>query len=978
MWLSSLDVTENVQKTRLTLPKGHTLRSQPGRELSIHASKETRTMSLKEYHKKRDFRRTREPRGHVAGKQDWLFVVQKHDASRLHYDFRLQLGGVLKSWAVPKGPSLDPKVKRLAMHVEDHPVDYGDFEGIIPEGEYGGGTVMLWDRGWWEPEEDAERGYRAGKLKFRLHGEKLKGEWLLIRRGGRSGRGNEWLLFKSNDEEALAESEGNIVDDAPKSVKTGRTLDQIAKAEDAVWSSDGGLQKSKTKRAPKKATKRSTKTTRATKKPAKRAIRTANRRKRHSSKHANRPSAIRRKSKLSPTDVPGAVAANFNTVAKRVRPQLATLTAAAPAGDQWLHEIKFDGYRMICRKDGAAVQLFSRNENDWTARFSTLVESLRELPFEQAILDGEVCALADSGKTDFQELQNAMKEGRARRMAYYAFDILYADGYDLTKTPLADRKAFLEAALPARSKSIVYSKHVTGHGPDYFEEACKLGLEGIISKRADRPYYQGRSADWLKIKCIKREEFVIGGFTDPGGSRIGFGSLLLGYYDPKRRLTYAGRVGTGFDTRALKDLTQRLEKIEQQKSPFHDLTARTGDARHAHWVRPKFVGQIEFTEWTSDGRLRHPSFQGLREDKPADEVVRDRAVSLAALGSAPQGNGRAQSLAAKAKANPPRTTRRNAAKAPKNAGPHKIKYSSSDRVDVAGVSLSSPDKLLYREQGITKLQLAQYYEAIGDWVLPELAGRPLVMVRCPEGTDKECFFQKHPGAGSSKELRQIPVKEKKKTEHYLVIDDLAGVIALVQMGVLEIHTWGSRADRIEQPDRLIFDLDPDPTVDFSRLVEAAYEVRQFLEDLDLQSFVKTTGGKGLHVVAPISRRLEWDDVKEFCRLVATAIVRAAPDHYTANMSKAARPGKIFLDYLRNGRGASAIAPYSSRARTGAPVAMPVAWDELRRLKATNQFNITNAVERLRRQTKDPWADIAHVRQSISVTARKKLVKLASS
>ena len=933
-------------------------------------------MSLKEYHKKRNFRRTREPRGHVAHKQDWLFVVQKHDASRLHYDFRLQLGGTLKSWAVPKGPSLDPQVKRLAMHVEDHPVEYGDFEGIIPEGEYGGGTVMLWDRGWWEPDGDAEEGYRAGKLKFRLHGEKLKGEWVLIRRGGRTGRGNEWLLFKTSDEKALAEGEGSIVADAPKSVKTGRTLEQIAKAEDAVWSSSGGLRKTPAKRTPKKTTTRRKAIARApVKKPAKRATKTAtrsaSRRKRLSSKHASRATSVRRKSKLSASDLTGAIAANFNTVARRVRPQLATLAGEAPAGDQWLHEIKFDGYRMICRKDGATVQLFSRNENDWTARFGSLVESLRELPFEQTIVDGEVCALADSGKTDFQELQNAMKEGRARRMAYYVFDILYADGYDLTKMTLADRKEFLEAALPARSKSIVYSKHVIGHGPEYFDEACKLGLEGIISKRADRPYYSGRSADWLKVKCIKREEFVIGGFTDPGGSRIGFGSLLLGYYDPKHRLIYAGRVGTGFDTRALKELTQRFEKIEQSKSPFHDLTTRTGDARHAHWVRPKLVGQIEFTEWTSDGRLRHPSFQGLREDKPADEVVRDRPVALSAIGEA-QSNGRAHLSAARVKAKSPRTAKGTVSKRRDQAGPHANRPAPADRVDVAGVSLSSPDKVLYREQGITKLQLAQYYEAIGDWVLPELAGRPLVMVRCPEGMDKECFFQKHPGAGSSEQLRQIPVKEKKKTEHYLVVDDLASVIALVQMGVLEIHTWGSRADRIEQPDRLIFDLDPDPTVEFSRLVEAAFEVRQFLEELDLRSFVKTTGGKGLHVVVPIARQLEWDDVKEFCRLVATAIVRAAPDHYTANMSKATRPGKIFLDYLRNGRGASAIAPYSSRARTGAPVAMPVAWDELRRLQAPNQFNITNAVERLRRQKKDPWADIARIRQSISAAARKKL------
>jgi bifunctional non-homologous end joining protein LigD len=917
-------------------------------------------MSLKEYHKKRNFRRTREPRGHVERRQNWLYVVQKHDASRLHYDFRLQLGGALKSWAVPKGPSLDPKVKRLAMHVEDHPVEYGDFEGTIPAGEYGGGTVMLWDRGWWEPQGDPEQDYRAGKLKFRLHGEKLKGLWMLVRSGARTGRGNEWLLFKKTDEEARDEDEGSVLEDAPASVKTGRSLDEIAAAEDAVWSSKSE-RSTKTKKSRRRAEAKPTTTGSGT-----------------PSKKQSSHRTGRRIRKKGASELPGAVAAGYGAVVKRIRPQLATLAAEAPAGEQWLHEIKFDGYRMICRKDGAKVQLFSRNEKDWTARFGDLVESLRELPFEQAILDGEVCALAAGGNADFQELQNAMKEGRARRIVYYAFDLLYADGFDLTKVELLPRKQFLEATVSSRLKGVVYSKHVMGKGPAYFKEACKLGLEGIISKRADRPYYMGRSADWLKVKCIKREEFVIGGFTDPAGSRIGFGSLLVGYYDRQHQLTYAGRVGTGFDTRTLRELTQKLKKIKQPKSPFHNLTTRTAEARHAHWVRPQLVGQVEFTDWTADARLRHPSFQGLREDKPAGEVVRDRPVPLSALADSASSNGDAK----RSTSNTTAGHRRAAKGAPANPSPNLTMNGrssrKSERVDVAGVSLSSPDKVLYSDQGITKLQLARYYESIGQWVLPEVVGRPLVLVRCPEGMAKPCFFQKHPGAGSSDRLRQIPVKEKSKTERYLVADDLAGVISLVQMGVLEIHSWGSRADRIEQPDRLIFDLDPDPSVKFTRLVEAAYEVRQFLDDLGLVSFVKTTGGKGLHVVVPVSRRHEWDEMKEFCRLVATAIVRAAPDHYTANMSKAARVGKIYVDYLRNGRGASAIVPYSTRARSGAPVAMPVAWEELRRLEAANQFTIQNAVERLRRQKLDPWAEIGRVRQSVSAAASKKLERLQAS
>jgi bifunctional non-homologous end joining protein LigD len=930
-------------------------------------------MGLREYQAKRDFRRTREPKGSTKTRRGWLYVVQKHDASRLHYDFRLQLGDVLLSWAVPKGPSLDPKVKRLAMHVEDHPVEYGSFEGIIPEGEYGGGTVMLWDRGYWEPDGDAAEGYRQGKLKFRLHGKKLRGEWLLVRSGSNRAGDRAWLLFKVNDEYARPESDYDIAAEEPDSVKTGRTLPEIAEAEDAVWSSNRA--DPETKRAAHQAAVKTLSRTGKSKPTKRRTSKTAKGRAKASRKSVRdgARSSVRTVGRhaLAPSKLSGAVRASFSSVVGRIRPQLATLVRGAPTGSEWLHEIKFDGYRMVCRKNGEGVELVSRNDIDWTKRFAWLVDAVRALPIDQAILDGEVCALKPDGRSDFQELQNAMKAGRAQRMVYYLFDILFADGFDLTSVPLLERKKFLQRLISSAKGNIVYSTHAVGSGDDYFREACKLGLEGIISKRADRPFYSGRSADWLKVKCQRREEFVVGGYTDPAGSRIGFGSLLVGYYDDERHLKYAGRVGTGFDTAALRQLTARLEKLEQDRSPFADLRTKTGDARHAHWVKPRLVAQVEFTEWTADGRLRHPSFQGLREDKPASEVVRDRPVPLSALGV--ERNGKAHSEG-HSRTSTATETNESAASAMRNKPRAQAKRADAADV-VAGVRLTSPDKVLYPEQGITKLELARYYEQIANWALPEMINRPLVLVRCPEGRQRECFYQKHPGAGVTDQLRQIPVREKSGNEKYLVADDIAGVVSLVQMGVLEIHAWGCRADRIEQPDRLIFDLDPDPTVKFDRLVESAFQVREFLAALDLRSFVKTTGGKGLHVVVPIARKLDWDDVKEFTRKVAAAIVQAEPDRYTANMSKKARVGKIFIDYLRNGRGASAIVPYSTRAREGCPVAMPVDWPELKTLTAANQFNVRNAIQRLKRQRKDPWSELATLRQSITAAAQKRLAKL---
>jgi bifunctional non-homologous end joining protein LigD len=844
-------------------------------------------MSLREYHKKRHFETTPEPAGKEAPTGGNSFVIQKHAASHLHYDFRLELDGVLKSWAVPKGPSLDPSVKRLAMHVEDHPVDYGGFEGIIPEGEYGGGTVMLWDRGTWEPVGDAAEGYRTGKLKFTLHGEKLHGGWMLVRTHfGKDKDGRQWLLFKERDKFAKSGKKADITDSATDSALSGRNMDEIAEAKDRVWDSTGEVPQKKAK----------------VKKPAPRQSRTS-------------------------------------TLPNRIDVELATLVKAPPEGDDWFHEIKFDGYRMICRLDHGDVEFLTRNHKDWTGRLKSLAEAAAELPAATAILDGEVVVLRKDGVTDFQDLQNAFREGAADRLVYYVFDLLHLDGHDLTGEPLEQRKAKLAELVKDPGKSIRFSEHVAGNGPAFFARGCKMHLEGVISKRRDAPYRPGRGGDWLKSKCVQKDEFVIGGFTDPERSREGIGALLVGHHD-RGQLRYVGKVGTGFDDRMLRKLKHDLAAIETEESPFADLKRRSAKI---HWVEPTRVAQVAFGAWTRDHRLRHASFQGLREDKPAEEVTRDKPVAAARLAA----------RRSRARTSPARSAERN--DEDYDAAAHEFH----------GVRLTSPEKVLYPEQGITKLDLARYFEQVADWMLPHVVDRPLVLVRCPDGMGKDCFYQKHPGVGTPPNLRQIPIREKSKTEKYLLVDDAAGLISLAQIGALEIHAWGCRADKIETPDRLIFDLDPDPSVGWSDVVVAARQVRKFLEDLGLESFLKTTGGKGLHLVVPIDRRHDWDMAKAFCKDVADAVVAADPDRYTANMSKAARPGKIYLDYLRNGRGATAVVAYSTRSRPGAPVSTPLTWAELDGDIRSDTFTIRNVMARLGKLRRDPWDGIEKVRQSLT-------------
>lgn len=882
-------------------------------------------MSLTEYKRKRHFRRTPEPAGQVVRKPSWSYVIQKHAASHLHYDFRLELEGVLKSWAVPKGPSLNPSVKRLAMQVEDHPVEYGSFEGIIPEGEYGGGTVMLWDRGTWEPVGDARQGIREGKLKFLLHGEKLTGRWMLVRKKqADSGRSIPWLLFKKRDDAARDAKEEDILEESPLSIASGRDLAGIAAAKDQVWSSHPKGSHKRAKTSP--------------------------------SKRKTRAKKARRSSKASA--IPAAVE---QSLPSRIEVQLATLAKDPPEGKSWLHEIKYDGYRMICRVDCDQVKFISRNHQDWTARLKPLVPAVHQLPVKQAILDGEVVAMRQDGRTDFQTLQNAFRDRRAEELQYIVFDLLYLDGLSLSNVPLEERKHLLAELLSAISakSALRYSDHIDGSGPQFQQQACRLELEGIVSKRRDQPYRPGRGTDWLKIKCLHKEEFVIGGFTEPSGSRVGFGALLLGSYDTNQKLHYTGKVGAGFDDRELRDIHQRLKSLEQPHSPFIDRTRKVGEIRTAHWVAPSVVAQITFGSRSREGILRHAVYSGLRKDKSAEDVQLDYAMPIEK--AQPKSKAaRFKSAPAKSAAKSQRTSKQTQPRAAAGESDY-----DDDQEMFAGVRLTSGDKLLYPDEGITKLEIARYYRDIQDWILPHIAHRPLVLVRCPEGRQKECFYQKHPGVGTPANLRQIPIRESKRTENYVVVDDVAGLISLAQIGTLEIHAWGSREDKPEQPDRLIFDLDPAPDVEWKRVVDSARQIKEFLEELGLESFVKTTGGKGLHLVVPIDRRHDWDEAKAFCKQVADTIVAAAPNQYTANMSKAARHGKIFLDYLRNGRGATAVVPYSTRSRPGATVSTPLTWKELSPRIKSEQFTVRNLRQRLARLARDPWEGIEDLRQSLS-------------
>jgi bifunctional non-homologous end joining protein LigD len=874
-------------------------------------------MGLDRYLEKRRFERTPEPTGKVeASPAGNLYIIQKHDASHLHYDLRLELDGVLKSWAVPRGPSLNPADKRLAVHVEDHPIEYGTFEGIIPEAEYGGGTVMLWDRGTWEPEGDPREGYAKGDFKFKLHGVKLKGNWVLARMKGKAGGdGKNWLLIKKRDSEAISGSDPEPVETMNRSVASGWTMQEIASQRDKFWYEGEELLRGGV------------------------------------SDDISQPKSVRSKGgkegaarvRIDPASLSGARPARQPGF---INPELATLVSEPPQGENWVHEIKYDGYRILCVLSDGQAKLFSRNERQWTDRFPEIAEAAAQIPVESAILDGEIVVVDQQGRTDFQALQNILQGTRSGRLVYFVFDIAFCAGYDVTQTPLIERKKLLKSIL-REGLPILYTDHIQGQGEAVFDNACRLGLEGIISKRADSIYEQRRSRSWLKVKCFMRQEFVIGGYTDPGGSRAGFGALLLGYFDPGGGLVYSGKVGTGFSEKTLEALSERLRAMETGKPPFINPPAGY-EAKGAHWTRPELVGEVEFSAWTEDGILRHPSFKGLREDKNPKDVVLEHAQEKTSSGDAEQSRTAAN---------------------PKPPGGNKA---ITPEGSPSSVALSNPDRVLYPEIGITKRALAEYYADVADWIMPHLAKRPLTLVRCPEGLGKECFFQKHLGDAAPDALRSIPIMEKDGQVYYSVADNIDGVIALVQMGALEIHVWGSREDKLEQPDMMVFDLDPAPEVEWPGMLKAARLLRERLSELGLESFVKTTGGKGLHIVAPLTPEADWDTVKAFSRAVAESVVRETPAEYIATMSKEKRKGKIFIDYLRNGRGATSVAAYSTRSRQGAPISTPVAWDELTADLKPDSYNIQNIRHRLATLREDPWADYFTIRQQITSEMRKKV------
>lgn len=819
---------------------------------------------LEQYHSKRDFKKTAEPAGKVSrsgkGKAGGIFVIHKHDATRLHYDLRLEHDGVLWSWAVTRGPSLDPHEKRLAVHVEDHPIDYAPFEGTIPKGEYGGGTVIVWDEGAWTPEIDPAKAMQKGHISFELHGHKLHGLWHLVRLKPRAGeKRDNWLLIKSDD--AAARPGEDILEEAPKSVKSGLTIEEV------------GAGKTAKGRTPKVW-------------------------------HSNKPAA-------------GKAMAGATKRLDFIEPQLATLERDAPAGKDWLHEVKFDGYRMQAQLAGTEVRLLTRTGLDWTEKFGgEIVAELGRLKCTEAIIDGEIVVLADNGVSSFSLLQQDLSASRTNRFIYYVFDLMRLDGQDLRSEPLVERKQALQDLLGKQSddSAVRFSDHFAEPGKIMLQHACRMGLEGIVSKRADAAYRSGRGPAWVKSKCTARQEFVIGGYLPSEKTRRGLRSLLVGYFEAGK-LHYAGRVGTGFSARMATDLKKRLDALKADASPF---AAAVPKGKGLVWVKPELVGEVEFRSWTSDRIIRHASFQGLREDKPAEEVVQEKP-------KAPTGASKAKPASTK----------------------------SAGTVQTV-VKLSHPDKLLWPEEKISKQGLLEHYALVWPRMQQFVVNRPLSLVRAPDGIGGPRFFQKHASAGMHEKIARM--KDPTDGEEILFIRDFDGLAALVQNGVVEIHIWGCTIDELEKPDQIVFDLDPDEGVDAKAVREAALDIRGKLDDLSMPNLVKTSGGKGYHVVVPLKPSADWEEVKTFAHDFARALEQAAPDRYTATLSKKARTGKIFVDYLRNGRGSTTVAPYSSRAKKGATVSMPVTWAEIEAGLAPNAFPIGDKTTLKQLSKADPWAD----------------------
>ncbi|MGN6284419.1 MAG: DNA ligase D [Afipia sp.] len=880
---------------------------------------------LSTYRKKRDFTKTDEPSGKIAVAPSGLrrFVIQKHDATRLHYDLRLEMDGVFKSWAVTRGPSLDPKDKRLAVEVEDHPLDYGDFEGTIPKGQYGGGTVMLWDRGYWLS-DDPDKGLKKGDLKFALEGDKLHGEWVLVRmkhdRNG--GKRTNWLLIKHRDKYAR-EGKANKILDEDKSVASGRTMEQIAEGKG---------------RAPKPFMMKKSMPARA------KQVWDSNK----GLAAENRQSA----SKTGPARGKKASSARkAKTLPDFIEPELCTSVDRPPAGGSWIHEIKFDGYRIQMRVEDGEATLRTRKGLDWTHQFSAIAKAASKLP--DCIIDGEIVALDHAGNPNFASLQAALSDSKTDNLVFFAFDLLFSDGEDLRRLPLADRKAQLERLLDGKRKReegvIRYVEHFETGGDAILKSACKLALEGIISKKRDAPYRSGRTRSWTKAKCRAGHEVVIGGYKMTGSK---FRSLMVGV--PRNgHLAYVGVVGTGYGQTVVKRIMPELKAAQSSTNPFGGANAPKKTA-NIHWLKPELVAEIEFAGWTGDNMVRQAAFKGLRKDKAAEDVTVDKPAKAHIAEPAP------------AKRAPKRTT--SAARKSRAAA------KPSGNAEVMGVVISNPDKAMWPDGGdgepVTKLDLARYLESVSDWMIRHIEGRPCSIIRAPDGIDGEKFFQRHAMKGMSNLLELTTVSGDRKP--YLQIDRPEGLIAVAQIAGLEFHPWNCAPNEPDVPGRLVFDLDPAPDVSFDDVVVAARDMSERLEALGLKTFCKTTGGKGLHVVSPLKDakkdRIDWKQAKAFAQKVCQQMAADDPERYLLNMSKAQRKGKIFLDYLRNDRMSTAVAPLSPRARDGAPVSMPLTWTQVRSGLDPKKYTI-RTVPALLKKSK-AWTDYDRAARSLKTAMAK--------
>ncbi|MBC5784571.1 DNA ligase D [Ramlibacter sp. USB13] len=849
--------------------------------------------ALKTYRDKRNFDATPEPaEGGEANESARSFVIQKHWATRLHYDFRLELEGTMKSWAVPKGPSFDPNDKRMAMPTEDHPIAYNKFEGTIPPGNYGAGKVIIWDKGTWIPLEDPHKGYRDGKLKFELRGHKMHGHWTLVRMKGRGDRGKDpWLLIKERDDFARPAAEFSVVDEMPDSVQS------LADRPPSRHPRAGGD-------PPPKAA------------PAR-----------------DGPPEGARKAKLPDT----------------LQPELAVLVDEPPEHpEDWVFEIKFDGYRMLARAEGGEVQLVTRNGNDWTPRLPGLVKALRSMELPDGWYDGEIIMPGKDTPADFQALQGAFDSKRTEQIVYYLFDLPFCAGHDLRDVPLTERRAVLQRICERKPHPNVRFSAVFDVAPqDMLDSACRLGLEGVIAKRRDSAYVGRRSSDWIKLKCKLRQEFVIGGWTDPKGSRTGIGSLLLGVHGDDGKLRYAGNVGTGFNEEALRDLRKRLDALAASRKPFE---AGTGLPRDAHWVRPDLVCEVSFGEWTRDGKIRHSVFHGLRSDKPA-----------AAVGEEPVLHEPPPDQPA---ARPKRAAKKAAAPAPAPAA-----APAAATPLPSTLRISNPDRVVDPQSKITKVELVRYYALVAPLMMPHLEDRPIAMVRAPDGIEGQLFFQKHLDRYKMAGVEPLAPEIFPGHPPMVKMASAEGLLSAAQMNVIEIHTWNGVVKTIDRPDRMTFDIDPGEGVTWAQIQEAATLVRTMLDELQLPCFLKTSGGKGLHLVVPLKPRFDWDTVKDFSQAVVQHLSRTLPDRFVAKSGAKNRVGRIFIDYLRNGYGATTVCAWSARARPGLGISVPTRWDELPALKGGAHWTVGTAHQRLD-QGNAPWDDYEKSRCTLDDAMKK--------